>query len=217
MVVDWFEPDTSLSLVFLNTEQATTGDLEPAETVFCFHPYEHLHVEPVIDRGGYKPSPEEDSLAPFYQDASQRMLAVKVYGDLRISIFVVKIEVLLKLARELGEAYLEWEEWRTHMVQIPSGNKSDHWISGSRLLCLRQAGRPDGRAGVKVYDFSPRASARYMETVADDYGGFVRRMRPSVEERPLPWDAFEVQFSTGGHDNIAHFTVSPLSPNIANS
>ena len=217
LVVGLYGPDGSSRLVLLNTEQATTDDTKSPRTVFHFDP-EHRYVEMMFDQGGHRPSPEEDLLAPFYQDASQRILAMKVYGNHHTSIFIMKVEVLLKLAREWGGTDLEWERWRTHIVEVLPGGKSDPWISGSRLLCLCWIGQHDRRAWLDVYDFSPRASAQYTETTTDNDGKFVRRMRLSVEGRRLPWDALEVHFSNGGHDSIAHFMVKgPLSPGIAKS
>ena len=58
--------------------------------------------------GGQEASPEEDLFAPFYQDPSQRISAIKVYKHSHTSIFVVKIESLLGLAREWGGTELEW-------------------------------------------------------------------------------------------------------------
>ena len=212
LVLDQCEPDTSSSLVLLNTEQATTGDPGPTRTVFHFDPHEHQFLGVISDRGGYDPSPEEVLLAPFYQDTSQRIFAMMVLKGFDSSIFVMKTEVLLKLAREWGGTDLEWEQWGTHAVQVLSVELSDPWVSGSRLLCTRSFGRIDVRARVSVYDFSPRASARYVEIATEDDGKAVRRMRPSVEGRRLPWHPVEVYFSGGGHDSIALFTPvrSPL-------
>ena len=212
LVLDQHGPLASSSLVLLNTEQATTDDPGPTRTVFHFDPREHSFVEVMFDRGGYKPSPEEVLLAPFYQDTSQRIFAMKVYKDSHSSIFVMRIELLLKLAREWGGTDLEWEQWGTHAVQVLPGGKSDPWISGSRLLCMCWTRRNYRGPWVDVYNFSPRASARYVETATEDDGKAVRRMRPSVEGRRLPWDALEVHFSTGGHDSIAYFTVGSPSP-----
>ena len=216
LALDRFEPDRPSSLVLLNTGQATADDLGPTQTVFHFDPREPSHVHVILDQGGYRPSPEEVLLAPFYQDVSQRVLAVKVYKGRSSSIFIVKIEVLLKLAREWGGADLEWEQWGTYTVQVLPEEVSAPRISGSRLLCLCQTWEGDRRAWMSVYDLSPRASSQYVETATDNGGKLVRRIRPSVEEHLLPWDGTEVNFSTGGHDSVAYLTVrSPISSNIA--
>ena len=94
--------------MLLNTEQATTGDSKLTQTTFHFEPRAGT-PEILIDKGEQKASPEEDLLAPFYQDPSQRMLAMKVYKHSHTSIFVVKTGVLLGLARKWGGADLEWE------------------------------------------------------------------------------------------------------------
>ena len=211
LVRDPSGPPASSSLVLLNTERATTDDPGPTRTVFHFDPREHQFVGVMYDRGGYKPSPEEVLLAPFYQDTSQRIFAMKVYKDSHSSIFVMRIEVLLKLAREWGGTDLEWEQWRIYMVEVLPGGKSGPWISGSRLLCKCWIGRSYRGAWVNVYDFSPRASARYVETATEDDGKVVWRMRPSVEGRRPPWGALKVHFSGVGHDSVACFTArNPL-------
>ena len=44
------------------------------------------------------------------------------------SIFVVKMEVLLGLAQKWGGADRGWEQWRTHVVEVLPGGKSDSWV-----------------------------------------------------------------------------------------
>ena len=58
-----------------------------------------------------------------------------------------------------------------------------------------------------VYDFSTRASARYMGTVCDGDGKFLRSMRPSARKLGLLWEIFAFLFSDGGHDSVVHFVV----------
>ena len=156
-------------LVLLNTEQRV-DDPKLAQTTFRLDTHKDRYVETFclhLDQGGHEPTPEEDSLAPFYQDPSQRMLALEFRRGR--SVFVVKTEVLLELARERGGAELGWEQWRAHVVEVISHDTSESlWISGSRLFCVRE---DCGDAQVYVYDFSPRGSAGCIRKVAHDDGG----------------------------------------------
>ena len=160
-----------------------------------------------FNRGGYKPSPEEDFLAPFYQDSSQQIVAVELHGDSYKSIFVVKIDVLFKLARDRRGADLRWEQLRAHMVEVlPRVHRADLCVSGSRLFRIHPT-RDNRIMRMDVYDFSARTSTLYMGT---DRRG--RTMRPSIEGRHLPRDADMIHFSGGGHDSIAHLTVRTPFP-----
>ena len=82
-----------------NTEQATTDDPKLAQATFHFDPDEYSSVGMVYGQGEHEASPE-DLLAPFYQDPSQQVLTIRLHDH--IFDFVVRIEVLLKLARGRG-------------------------------------------------------------------------------------------------------------------
>ena len=200
----------SPGLVFINTEQPKTDRPKLTRTTFLFEPGVST-LETFFEKGGQKISSEEDLLAPFYQDPSQRILVILVSGHPRTSLFVVKIEALLGLAREWGGADLEWGQWGTNMIEVPfeAGLEIHPWVSGCRLFfrCWFYLG---DSAWMDVHDFSPRASARYMEIVCDGNGKFLRNMRPSVRKHVLPWVFFH--FSGGGHDSITHLVVKASLP-----
>ena len=200
--------------MLLNTEQAATGDPKLTQTTFHFELHANT-LEIIFEKDGQKASSEEDSFTPFYQDPSQRILAMKVCKDFDTFIFVVKTEVLFGLARKWGEADLEWGQWRTHVVEVPLGVESDPWVSGSQLFCVCSF-MWDEDAWMNVYDFSPRALARYKGAVCDGYENLVlRSVRPSVRGHHLPWDFFTIHFSDGGHDTVAHFVVkTSRSPDL---
>ena len=200
----------SAALKLLNTEQATTDEMKQTRTVFHFEIHNDLPLYGVrlhFNRGGYKPSPEEDLLAPFYQDPSQQIVAVELHKPTYKSVFVVKINVLLDLARECGGEDLKWGKLRPHMVEVlPRDHHADLWVSGSRLfrICRRWNNR---KMWMDVYDFSARASAPHLGTNRSG-----RTIRPSIEGYHLPWDAYMTHFSDGGHDSIAHLMVrTPLA------
>ena len=210
MVPEWL--DASLGLVFLNAEQPKSDRPKPARTTFRFEPGVSA-LETFFEKGGQKASPEEDLLAPFYQDPSQRILAIEVCGHPHVAFFAVKIEALLGLVREWGGADLEWGQWGTNAVEVPfeKGSEVHPWVSGSRLFCRCWFSAFGGDEWVDVYDFSPRASARYMGTVCDGDGKFLRSMRSSVRKQVLPWEL--LYFSDGGHDSVAYFVVkASLAP-----
>ena len=198
------------ALMLLNTEQATADDMNQTRTVFHFNIQQDLPIHGVrlhFNRGGYKPSPEEDLLAPFYRDPSQQIVAVELHNPTHKSVFVMKIDILLKLARECGGADLKLEQLRAHMVEIlPRDHHADLWVSGSRLfrICRRWDNR---KMWMDVFDFSARASTRQLGTNGSGW-----TMRPSIEARCLPWDAYMTHFSDGGHDSIAHLMVRTLLP-----
>ena len=201
-------------LVLLNTEQEV-DEPKLAQTTFWFDSHENRYMETFslhLDQGGHEPTHEEDSLAPFCRDPSQRILALEFHQD--IYVFVLKTEVLLELAREHGGAELEWEQWRTHVIEVllPSDTAS-LWASGPRLFCLRHAEQwRDEMSWLDVYDFSRRASARHMREVAYDNAGVTRQMGPSVERHRVPWRADTVHLANGGHDSIIFVEVNVPFP-----
>ena len=194
--------------MLLNTEQTTTGGVLPTQTTFGFDPYERLDLGKVylhLELGGHKPSHEERLLAPFYPDASQRLL-VAVFPE-HGSALVMKTEALLRLAQERGGTALEWEQWNAHVIEVLPGNIEALCVSGPRLFCIVPDSEVDG-VWVWVYDFSARASVMSLDRVTYE-GGRVQQVMQTKEKRPLPWDAFAVYAMTAGHDSIALLMVNP--------
>ena len=197
-------------LVLLNTEQ-TVNDPEQAQTTFLleYHGIRHLETFCLhLDQGGHEPTPEEDSLAPFYQNPSRRILALELSDE---DIYVIKTEVLLELARERRGAELVWEQWRAHIVMVNCHDTAFLWVSGPRLFCARCIDTGEN-AWVDVYDFSPRTSARKMGEVTYAYRGIVREMEGNVEWHDLPWHPDTMHFVNGGHDCIVFLEVNILAP-----
>ena len=195
--------------MLLDTEH-TADDPRLAQTTFWLDTDEDRHVGPSylhLDEGGHEPTPEEDSLAPFYQDPSQRTLAVEFPRGR--SVFVMKTEVLLELARERRGTELGWWQWRAHVVEVPADDSRFLWVSGPRLFCMRRKHR---NPWVDVYDFSPRASALHVEEVANYKGETVRTMEPSLDWHGLLWHADGIYFANSGHDSIVFVGVNVLAP-----
>ena len=200
----------------MNTEQKV-DDPKLAQTTFWLDSHEDFrYMEGFwlhLDHRGHEPTPEEDSLAPFYQDPSQRMLVLGFRQD--IYVYVMKAEVLLKLARERRGAGLVWGEWRTHVVEvILSFGTASLWVSGPRLFSLRLPKRRSGEwSWVDVYDLSPRAPVRHTEEAADNDERVMRTMVPNLGGYELSLRANMIQFAHGGHDSIVFLEVNALSPN----
>ena len=196
-------------LVLLNTEQ-TVDDSRLVQTAFWLQAPEDWYVEVPdlrLDQSGHEPTPEEDSLAPFYQDPSQRILVVEFFEGK--SVFVMKTEALLELARGRGGTELGWEQWRAHVVEAPADNSRFLWVSGPRLFCVR---RENENAWLDVYDFSPRASARHMQKVAYYDAGIMWQIGPNTERRRLPQHTAIGHYANGGHDSIVFLEVITLAP-----
>ena len=194
--------------MLLNTEQKIADDSTLAQTTFHFDLDEYWDADEIklhLDRGGHKPSPEEGLLAPFYQDASQRLVAVEL--EEYNSLFVMKTEVLLGLARERGGTGLEWEQWKAHAVKVQQHGEryADPWVSGPRLFCVCWPKQFGGEMWLDMYDFSVRASARHMKTVTDRDERFPRVMQPSVPKHHLPRHTL---CSGAGHDGIVILMVN---------
>ena len=207
------ESDVPPRLVLVNTEHSV-GDPELVQTTFWFDPHKSRYTETFflhLDQGGNEPTPEEDSFAPFYQDPSQRILTVQFFED--IYIFAVKVEVLLKLAREHGGTELEWEQWRTHVVEVPSLDSVFLWVAGPRLFSLSSIERwDDEKSWVDVYDFSPRASGQHLQEVATNDGRIVWKMDANLKWYRVPWGASLMHFVNGSYDCIVFFEVNVFAP-----
>ena len=198
-------PNTLPSLVLLNTDQTVVGDPTLARTTFHLDSDEHSEVNKIylhLDEGGHEPSPEESSLAPFYQALSHRVFAIELCSPYYT--FVMKTETLLRLAQERRGANLPWGQWKAHTVELDSALD---WVSGTQLFLTRIVPQNED-TWLEVYDFSPRASKMYVIT---NRGGIVRQVvQPCMREHYLPWNSSTIDISNGGHDSIAVITVNAL-------
>ena len=136
LVVDARAPLMLPELVFLDTNQTTIDGGELAQTTFYLDHYQHGNSKAVFvsDLGGHGPSCEDDTFAPFYPDASHRLLVIEFMGT--GCLFVMKTEALLRLAREREGEELQWGEWKAHVTRISTDvDTRKLWVSGPRL-CL---------------------------------------------------------------------------------
>ena len=187
------------SLVLLNTNQATTDDSKLAQTTFYFDSDEDPRLYLNLDEGGHEPSPEENSLAPFYHAASHRVLAIR-FSRLR-RVFAVKTEVILRLAQEREGTDLPWGQWKAHTVEL--GGSVPNWVSGPRLFSAGVVPR-----GLEVHDFSPRVSKRYTEHMTDADGIIRQVVQPCMRVHYLPWNSPAIYFSNGSYNSIVFIMVN---------
>ena len=147
---------------------------------------------------GHVPCLEDELSAPFYPGPSQRVLAVAFFRF----IIVVKIETLLRLARERRGEYLKWEQWRTHVTWVErSGYQSKLWVSGPRLCCVVLT--RSWETLMDVYDFGAQASAESVGSVED---GMALRFTPSISQI-LPFDIDQILILHGCHDSFSFVLV----------
>ncbi|KAF9643840.1 hypothetical protein BDM02DRAFT_3191141 [Thelephora ganbajun] len=198
--------DPSRLLIF-DTERGSI--MNPIETSFFFSsaypkaPTWYISSEPC----SHTPSPDELMTAPFYSDPSQRILAM--YFGRCDACHIINIEQLLELAREQVYQEVEWEEWRTHAVEVPVGEEDciGHiWVSGCRLFCTVSDGlgsEGDALSYLRVYGFGHAGRAKHLHALdrASEDGG-TRWISPILEEHELPWDILGFYDVTVGHDSI---------------
>ena len=189
----------------LDTE-CRTG-LEPIETTFSFPPsysqmgtYTWLLSEPC----SHAPSPDEVMTAPFYPDPSQRIFGFCINGVR----YVIKTELLLKLARERGGQTVEW--CGDHDIGIgfrEAFHSKFAWISGCRLFCILPQEERGPLKYLEIYDCSRASRAKNVKVVEGKREGPILSSIGSYE---LPWTAsseYETTL-TGGHDTIVVCVVS---------
>jgi hypothetical protein len=164
----------------------------------------------LFEAGGYHPSLQDTlSSTPFYPASSQRILALSLEPQRGFG--VIKVETLLKLARERAGEEIHWEEWKPYLVETSTEgtlNASYHWLSGFRLFSASVT--KDGRrCDLHVYDFSPHARMKFLHLAGDGR----KVIRPSVVGHRLPWNAMDIHDITFGHDSmvvqlVSHFLTS---------
>ena len=206
-MVSYPQSMNSAQLHVFDTECRTTT--KPTSTSFSFPNSLGTGTPSLISEPcSHSPSPDELTVAPFYPDTSQRILAFEL-GDARL--FVVNTELLLELAREWQGYFVKWyEEWCTSIVPVQrSSNRRHIWVSGCRLFRIVEAGGEPSY--LQVYDFSPRSRAKNLNGPVGVSGGEGQRcVSSSIGLYRLPWDLQKVRGAslTVGHDSIVFCVVS---------
>lgn len=190
------------AIILLHTKEGETAGGKPIQTTFHFDPSGHEGLRPeglISDLGGHGHSCADDPVAPFYPDASQRLLVTEFSDH---SLYVMKMEPLLRLAQERKGMDLQWDEWEDHVTWVRRETRDDSiWVSGLRLCCVHPA--DSGKPRMDVYDFSVRAPAKDTETVK---GRMIQRPAPSVSQI-LPWEVHRAIDADGCSDNITFLVV----------
>lgn len=181
------------------------------QTSFHLSPYfrNSGHLYPLLERGAHKPSPAE-SLAPFYKDPAQRIVALSMtYANCYL---VFQAEALLRLAEDRKGCEIEWDEWK-RIVLIPfirELHPVNIWVSGSQLLCITSEEFIPPEAEIEVYDFSIRGRKDCLTKRTNRDLGGVRYLKSTGIHAQYPWDVNGLIDSSSSHDSILFFRVSVL-------
>ena len=176
------------------------------QTSFRFSPlYIHsTYMSLMLERGVHKPSPAE-SMAPFHQDPTQRIIALRVHYPPHY--LVLRVGALLELLKGREGTEVEWDEWENH-VAFPSLCSSGPasrgvQVSGSRLFHMYFS---DFVPCMSVYDFSLHGRAKYSSKQTDIGLGVVNRLSSTGAQVPVPLEEF---FDCGSsHESIIFSRVS---------
>ena len=201
------EDNGSPGLLFLDTERVSL--MTPTWTRFR-GPVSSCRTICLFDAGGYKPSPRDMLAAPFYPDPSQRILAFSMDSKW---LHVVKAETLLRLAMGRVGEEIQWEEWKSCLIEAIPHTTPDTaysvgaWVSGFRLFSASVV-PGEGVYNLCVHDFSPRASMMFLHSAGDG----CKVMHPSVPAFRLPWDNLCLIRIRFGHDSMVGELVSRFPP-----
>ena len=194
-------------LVLIDTEQGVGGT--PRQTRFHLAPrfsnFGRLSL--ILEEGAHKPSVAE-SLAPFHQDPSQRIVAL----DLLCAPYplVLQVGALLEL-KNRGEADIEWNEWKSH-VAFPHF-RSDHedtsetWVSGCRLfsICSVDYLLKDQ---LDMHDFNMWGGSDCLYQEDEELYGELRTLYNTWGREEVPGDELIESVSRSGNGSIAFLSVS---------
>ena len=197
----WPSDDMRSHLLVLDVE----GGALRAPIRTWFHTFESWAW--MMEAGGYKPSLQDVLHAPFYPDPSQRILALSLHP--RKGFLVMRVETLLRLAREQAGGEIGWEEWNPYLIEASLGSslyRSRYvqcWVSGCRLfrVSILQVARG---CSLHVYDFSAHARTKLLQP--GDNGRQV--MHPTVTAYRLPWSTIDICDASFGHDSVVFQVVS---------
>lgn len=195
-------------LLLLDTEEVSSG--VPVQTWFHGPTFPHRWAW-AVETGGYKPSPQDILTAPFYPGPSQRILTLSL--DPRKCMLVMKVETLLRLARERAGGKIQWQEWNQYLFETTVGAEFRlspcvrSWVSGFRLFRVSiRLGDSDG-CDLHVYDFSPNGRMMHLQPA----GSGRQVMHPSVAKCRLPWERTNICNASSGHDGVVFQIVRGFS------
>jgi len=193
------------SLVLMDTGKDRGGF--PMQTSFHL-PYFFGGLSFVLERGAHKPSPAE-SLAPFHQDPTQRIVALDIQYP--PSHLVFRVGALLELLKDHEGTGIGWDEWKHHMV-VPSidlGNKiiQEVRVSGCRLFSLSSPGyRSSFR--MEMYDFSMEGRTKHSSERVSGHTegvGVVKYLSSTGTRAEIIWKILSDGDAHSGHDSLVFF------------
>lgn len=194
----------------------TGKDVEGAPMRTLFHLSSHLansgFLYLQLEWGTHKPSPVE-SLAPFHQDPTQRIIALGTQYSWTYLVF--RVGTLLKLLESREGTEIVWDEWKSH-VFTPSINLADLTLLNIRILGCRlfvvcwniSSSGPQ----LEVYDFSIQGCAKYRtQRVSVGLSGVELKYLASTGARvQIHRDGLMTVLS--GHDGLLFSHVSVSAP-----
>ena len=190
------------SFVLMDTGKDING--APPQALLRFSRYfSGDYLFPLMERGAHEPSTAE-SVAPFHQDPSQRIVVFDF--SYTPCYFILKVESLLELLESHEGSEIEWDEWKSHVV-IPIRNLGRvvlSWVSGCRLFLVRSADSDPLAREMDIYDFSMQGRAKYLLDLGPEAGA--RCLSPTGAKAWAPWDA--MRDARCGHDGIIFCDVS---------
>ena len=187
------------SLVLVDTEKVVEG--APMQTTFRLSPHFNLYPSFLLERGAHKPSPAE-SLAPFYQDPNQRIVALSPQYHLGFLVF--RVGALSKLLESHEGSEIGWDEWKSHVINSPidqdlpeTPEVLDACVFGCRLFSISSV-VPVPDAKMRAFDFSIQGRANYLSEEVNANVGGVRCMLPTgARAQVLGSDLFNTHSSHG--------------------
>ena len=196
-------------LVLIDTEEGVGGTHRQTRFHLAARFANFGRLSFVLEEGAHKPSAAE-SLAPFHQDPSQRIVALNVgYAPYPL---VLQVGALLEL-KNRGEADIEWDEWKSH-VAFPHF-RSDHedtsetWVSGCRLFSLCSV-EYLAKTQLDMHDFNMRGDSDCLYEEDEELYGELQTLDDTEGREEVPGD--EIIGSRCVNGSIIFFTVSDNIP-----
>ena len=192
---------TPPSVVVMDTEKNVGG--VPMQTFFHLSPW-HVNsgmLSLLLEPGMHKPSPGE-SLAPFHQDPTQRIVVLDSLAT--VHFLVLRVGALLELLENNEGSDIAWDDWKSN-VAIPflkHGMIDKYWVSGCRFFSTTSV----SGTHMGVHDFSIRGRTKHLTKRVNEKLGGIRYLLPSKVRREMQWEF--VHNPQSGHDSIVFCHVS---------
>ena len=164
----------------------------PVQTNFCLSPHfiYSRHQSLILERGVHRPSSAE-SLAPFYQDPTQRIIVLHTH--IKPQYLALRAETLLELLKDRGGTEIGWDEWKNHVVvpfRYPSYRASRGvYVSGCRLFFVYPTSSGP-YFQMQVYDFSMQGRTKSLGKLTIGGLGAVTHLSSTQMRARFPSEEF---------------------------